>query len=134
MLGITSGALKNKGQSPEGFLASFGMSAPSNTSDKNAVVEKDKLANTKKVVTETGTATTKTEEKKETFDFSEKKEEELTANSQAVLANGMREGSSNDRYDMKGNDISKDNGSSIFDIITIRYLKSGYPKLLDEVK
>lgn len=135
ILGITSDALKNKGQSPEGFLASIGMSGPSSASDKNSVAEKDKISTSKKLVTETGSATTtKTEEKKESFDFSEKKEEEQALNSQAVLANGMREGSSNDRYDMKGSDISKDNGSSIFDIITIRYMKSGYPKLLDEVK
>jgi hypothetical protein len=36
-------------------------------------------------------------------------------------------------YDIKGNDIH-DDGASIFEIISTRYLKSGYPKLLEEVK
>jgi hypothetical protein len=49
-----------------------------------------------------------------------------------VLANGMKEGSANDKYDIKGNDIHKDSGVSIFDIVSKRYLKSGYSKLLEE--
>jgi hypothetical protein len=37
-----------------------------------------------------------------------------------------------DAYDLKG-DINKDSGASIFQILSERYIKSGYPKLLEEV-
>lgn len=71
----------------------------------------------------------KEEEKKETFNFNEIKE---TKEEGALLANGMREGKHSDKYDFKGNEIHKDSTNSIFQIITIRYMKSGYSKLFEE--
>ncbi|MBY0413192.1 MAG: hypothetical protein K2Q18_03460, partial [Bdellovibrionales bacterium] len=34
-------------------------------------------------------------------------------------------------YEMNVNDIGKEDGPSIFEVISNRYLKSGYPKLLE---
>jgi hypothetical protein len=38
-----------------------------------------------------------------------------------------------EKYDIGTNDINTDSGESIFQVISNRYIKSGYPKLLDEI-
>ncbi len=51
-----------------------------------------------------------------------------------VAGMGLDSGSgSGTQYDIPDNDISGDNGLSIFEVISLRYLKSGYPKLLEEI-
>jgi hypothetical protein len=58
-----------------------------------------------------------------TFNF---KEEAKPAEAVAAPAASI------DAYDLKG-DINKDSGASIFQILSERYIKSGYPKLLEEI-
>jgi hypothetical protein len=41
-------------------------------------------------------------------------------------------GSGKPEYDMKTNEISGEYGPSLFEVISRRYIKSGYPKLLEE--
>ena len=38
-----------------------------------------------------------------------------------------------EKYDIGSNDINTNSGESIFQVISDRYIKSGYPKLLDEI-
>ena len=39
-----------------------------------------------------------------------------------------------DEFQLNNNDINKDSGASIFQIISERYIKSGNPALLEEIK
>jgi hypothetical protein len=42
-------------------------------------------------------------------------------------------GGKEEKYDIGANDISTNTGDSIFKLISDRYIKSGYPRLLDEI-
>lgn len=49
-----------------------------------------------------------------------------------IAGSGAGSSSNSPEYDIPENQISGENGPSIFEVISSRYIKSGYPKLLDE--
>ena len=132
LLKATSNGLGSSGKSASAMLASMGISAP--VSGANAKAALGESLAIKKSKNTSGTAqVSASPAKNETMDLNFK-EDKAAQDQSAMLANGMREGTANDQYDIKQNDISKDSGVSIFEIISTRYLKSGYPKLLEEIK
>lgn len=120
-------SLKDKGLSGSSLMASIsGSKLPE---APPAIDPKDgKLVAPKLIPASSGeTAAAKTN------DFNLKLDDSSANNQQELLANGLREGNSNDRYDMKGTEIAKDK-TSIFEIISKRYYKSAMPVLLEEEK
>lgn len=61
---------------------------------------------------------------------------EVKDDSEAIMKDAMRVPASNleDKYDLSKNGVHTDTSTSIFDVITSRYIKSGYPRLLEEEK
>jgi len=125
MNGAVKGALQKGNMSPAGFFAAVNATPFSNT------VKEDPKGDLKKVgVANTSAAPIKKLAAPAHDDFDLK--DALESNDSGVLADGSKEGSANDLYDMKGTEINPDNGISIFELISNRYQKSGYPKLLEE--
>lgn len=56
----------------------------------------------------------------------------LDENNSGILADGQKEGNSSDKYDIKVDDVNHDKSTSIFEVISTRYQKSAFPKLLEE--
>jgi hypothetical protein len=114
--------LQSKGISASGMMASIG-SSPISATD---VLKEEKSIATKNTNT-SGTTTTSSTATGVKGDFKIDFKEQTTASNgaEAVAKSSMPE------YDIKGNDISGENGPSIFDLISNRYLKSGYSKLLE---
>jgi len=120
--------LRNRGTTATGMMASLGV-APINSADTKPETEEKKSANNQSEVSAANVAE-QSEEKKDgeaaglNLDFSEAPAEGV------VAANGVA--AQTPEYDVTTNEIGKENGPSIFEVISSRYLKSGYPKLLDE--
>jgi hypothetical protein len=118
----TEKALQGKGTSSGAMLAS--LSVPSVSGSLGAI---KKTSNTKLANGATpGIAQPKTVAKEKEFQF-EFKEEPL--NSVAGNLNGKTE----EKFDIGENDINTNSGESIFQMISNRYIKSAYPKLLEEI-
>ncbi len=121
--------LRNKGTTATGMMANLG-AMPISGSDK-ALSEPtgDSTKPTVSAVSGEGRAAESEEKKEEegaglNLDFSEAPVEGSVGGNSA--------GAAAPEYDVKTNEIGKENGPSIFEVISSRYLKSGYPKLLDE--
>jgi hypothetical protein len=123
---VVTDSLKNRGTTPAGFLGSMGMSVPASSEIEKSADGIIKKSSGVEMTPATGSAANK-----DLLDLGLKDEGSGDA---GLLANGAKEGSAGDEYDIKGNDINSEKGPSIFDIISSRYLKSGYPKLLEEIK
>lgn len=120
-------SLMKKGISAGSVLASTG-AEPVNSADlgKALPLEEGKGdAPVAGVVGSSGVAPDpKTDEEKMDFAFEE---------APAVADAGAGEAAAdNAQYEITGDEIHKDNGPSIFEVISSRYLKSGYSKLLEE--
>lgn len=119
-------ALQKNGMTATGFMGSVGATPIDSSLAKNAAEEgaggksealaQDLLAG--------GPAPEKDESLK--LDF----KEDSPALGLADSSGGSS--SSGDQYDVKTDEIAGDNGPSIFELISRRYIKSGYPKLLEE--
>lgn len=126
MLSAVKNSLNKKGTTAGGFLNSIGMSVPSNSEVKpetgldGLAIPKENVAGGAGVMPEN----------KETMNFGF---DEAPGAGDAGGATAKNDEFGGAAYDIKGNDIH-DDGASIFEIISTRYLKSGYPKLLEEVK
>jgi hypothetical protein len=121
----TADILKSKNMSPGTFLAGTGLSP---ISDAGAAVAKMPTEN-KKAMPSGATALPSSAGAKEKgldFDF-----KETPAAQAAAVASG--DSVHNEKFDIGTNDISTNSSESIFQLISNRYLKSGYPKLLDEI-
>lgn len=126
MLSAVRKSLNKSGTSAGGFLNSIGMSVPAN-SDLKPETGLDGLAIPKENVAGGAGALP---ENKETMNFGF---DEAPGAGEVGGATAKNDEFGGAAYDIKGNDIH-DDGASIFEIISTRYLKSGYPKLLEEVK
>lgn len=118
--------LRSKGMTATGMMASLGT-----TPINSALAPKEEPMDSKP--TEAAIASTAIDlpvgdEKAAglALDFSEAPSAEM-----AGAGMGTASGSSPE-YDIKTNEIAGDNGPSLFELISNRYIKSGYPKLLEE--
>jgi hypothetical protein len=117
--------LRKNGQTATGLMASLGMSPITEPVNNPA----DDLKKMESSVASVGSAAAGSEEKKSgeekslDLDFSE---QPLDSSSVVGTAPASTE------YEIETNDISKEDGPSLFDLISSRYIKSGYPKLLEE--
>lgn len=132
MRNAVSRALKKNGQTPSSFLASAGISAPVSGDDaaKKALADKKLQEDLKKNLAKKAGATKLGTGKGSggfTLDLEEDdKEKEIAMNAKKVAE-------LNENREVK-EDIIKDKGVSLFKVISVRYLKSGYPRLLEEIE
>lgn len=112
-------ALRSRGVSPGNFLASIGR-APIDSSVN--LPKKYQFPTKAAVAPAVGSSSTKGKE----LDLEFAEEPEMVAMSDDV-------GDKPEKFDIGSNDIVTNDGASIFEIISNRYIKSGYPKLLDEI-
>lgn len=121
--------LKEKGQDPQKFLASIsGFSPESNLNKSNPTsTQESQKDEAKKASTANSIAPGKKKEA-EKFNFVFKDDQPQLGLTQ--------EASDNEAEDFEFNtpQITKDRDKSIFQIISNRYIRSGYPKLLEEIK
>lgn len=123
----TQDALNKSGTTPSGFLSSSGMSAGSTSAkpaDAKATVAKTSFAKAHGAKAAAGIAPAAS--KSGSFNFND------TASQPAVeAAPEVANADANAKYEFGANDINSDSSASIFNLISERYFKSGYPKLLD---
>jgi hypothetical protein len=124
--GATSKALNSKGMSASGFLASTGISPLSSSKavDKPVTTAMKKI-NGQGSGSASGSAVSPKKDKDFELDF---KEAGGGDSGVAGAAAPVKEA----QYDIGQNDINTNSGESIFQMISNRYFKSGYPKLLEE--
>ncbi len=123
----TANALKSKGIAPGAFLSSVGLSSLPLSDYKTAslapaAVKKSAYSNSGGVV---NTAPINPKDKAFDLDFKE------SAGSNGALAGGAAGDGKDVKYDIGENDINTNINQSIFQMISDRYIKSGYPKLLE---
>lgn len=118
--------LRSKGMTATGMMASLGT-----TPINSALAPKEEPMDSKP--TEAAIASTAIDlpagdEKAAglALDFSEAPSAEMAGAGMGTAAGSSPE------YDIKTNEIAGDNGPSLFELISNRYIKSGYPKLLEE--
>lgn len=120
--------LNNKGMTPEGFLASAGVAAPIEVQKEKAqevaAVNTEALKNAGLVDSKANANSGMSDFKFTDLDSEESNGMEATDDAVAAL-NESRESQ---------DDIIKNKDVSIFKVISTRYLKSGYPRLLEEIK
>ena len=121
--------LRQEGTTASALMANIGM-APINSKNAEKSDEVVKSNMTNPVV---GSMSPASDVTKKSDEEDKKEEMSLDFSEQAPEARSVAEASSmNKEYDVVTNEISKENGPSLFDLISSRYLKSGYPKLLEE--
>ncbi|MDO9183949.1 MAG: hypothetical protein Q7U04_16150 [Bacteriovorax sp.] len=111
----TAKGLKSSSMSPAGFLASSGVAPIGGVQALTSAIMKSSY------VPAAGSSTGR-KDKGFNLDFKE-------AASPEVATAAEKEG----KFDIGTNDITTDSGESLFQLISNRYLKSGYPKLLEEI-
>lgn len=121
----TEDAIKAKGFSGSSLLASTNISPVNGTNKAHDLSLAAKKSGVASIAGGSG-GQGKEKEKALQFDF---QEESLAA--VAAAANGIA--TSEERYDTEENEISKNKNESIFQIISNRYFRSAFPKLLEEV-
>lgn len=122
-------SLEKKGMTATGFMASIG-ATPIDTSIKSAIDTKD-LAKGKPAVANAIDLQSGADGNKDSdslkLDFKEESAE--TGLSLGEVSATSKEAPN---YDMNSTEINGENGPSLFELISGRYFKSGYPKLLEE--
>jgi phosphoribosylcarboxyaminoimidazole (NCAIR) mutase len=115
--------LQQKGLTASGFMGSVGGTAIDSTITNNKLIDKESIyvkGGNAPLAIDLG-AVNKGEDLKLSF-----KEQNLN-----ILPGGGGTASSAPEYEINANEIAKENGPSIFEVISSRYIKSGYPKLLE---
>ncbi|MGZ3808259.1 MAG: hypothetical protein ACXVCE_09240 [Bacteriovorax sp.] len=125
MKGQTDKALKSKGMSADSFLANTGIS-PSATTATVAAIPSNK-PNTSGF---TGAAFAPTSTMR---DDGKDLNGELKKNVDPLDAKGAEAETKDEKFDIGANDIDTNSSDSIFQLISNRYLKSGYPKLFNKI-
>lgn len=115
----TGKALQSSGMSSGTFLASMGV-GPVNSPPVAKI--------SKPVFISPATVIAPVKEKKPEFTLDLKE----NTNSADVVG-GSNRSAPKEKFDIGANDINTNSGDSIFQMISNRYFKSGYPKLLDEI-
>lgn len=128
-----SKALRGKGMDGGGFLASAGMSGMAEAHAKAAAATS--TAAVKKSLSSgfgsgaPAAPASGNKDKEFSLDF---KEEEGVADAGFAAAGDGSGAAKEEVYDIGQNDINTNSNESIFQMISNRYIKSGYPKLLEE--
>lgn len=124
MIAATASALKKNGMSGGTLLASMGINPLKNAEDAMA-----KLKGLKGITAaKTPAVAAPAPEKKSEFNL--KLEEESTV---ALSGSEASHAKKEELYEMNLKDIAGEKGESIFKIISNRYMRSGYPILLEEI-
>lgn len=124
-------ALEKKGMTATGFMASIG-STPIDTSLRSTTPDATKdLAKGKPLVGEgiDLQAGAGADNDAETLKLDFKEESAETGLSMGEVNSASKAAPD---YDMKSTEINGENGPTLFELISGRYIKSGYPKLLEE--
>lgn len=124
----TAKVLKAKGVSAGDFMASIGASPISGASKAATAGVEHSAKKTAYVPGAAGVAPGAVDKKDKAFDLDFKE----SAESNGALAGGAAGDGKEEKYDIGQNDINTNIDQSIFQMISDRYLKSGYPKLLEE--
>lgn len=121
-------ALRQKGMTATGLMSSIG-GTTINPSDKSVtdLSSYKGLTPTAAVVDISAPPGEDKEKDSLKLDFNE-----TSDNIAAVDMSGGTSGSNTPEYQMDSNEINGKNGPSLFEVISSRYIKSGYPKLLEE--
>lgn len=120
----TAAALKGSNMSAGSFLASIGLSPVSDAKAAIAAVPAPKKPSSSAA----GSIGAPSQEKGLGLDFNEAPAGE-TGNL-AAAAGGTQ---GDEKFDIGSNDINTNSSESIFQVISNRYIKSGYPRLLEEI-
>lgn len=113
------------GTSPGSFLSSVGGSPLSGSSDLGKVTATESAKKTTGFSSGVAGAPSGSKDKDLTLDFKEA--------GAATEAKAGGAGADQTKYDIGANDITTNQGASIFEVISNRYIKSAYPKLLEEI-
>lgn len=116
----TEKALRDGGSSAAGFLSSYG-GMPSSAGDESSM--KEEVATKKSSAPIGGEIAPAAKNKGLDLDF-----KEVTTDPVAAEEKGAEE-----KFDIGTNDINTNAGESIFQVISNRYIRSGYPRLFDEL-
>lgn len=127
MNAATSRGLASKGSSAGSFLSSVGSTPISNAEAAVAAVPYSGKASLGSGGLGSGGSGSFSAPGKKDFELDFK-----DAAGDPALAAGAEAGKE-EKFDIGTNDINTDSGESIFELISNRYIKSGYPKLLDEI-
>lgn len=122
----TAKALGNSGMSAGAFLASTGLS-PFPTASASVADSTAKKPATTALANVAAPTAGSGKEKDKGFEL------ELKDNGVNAIGVAGAGGGKEEKYDIGANDISTNTGDSIFKLISDRYIKSGYPRLLDEI-
>lgn len=121
--------LDKKGMSAAGMMASIGGTPIDSSANKNAGDDVKKLGAFEGNVVSTA-PTGEAEKEKEDSGLKLEFKDNSAVGDATIL--GAPQVSGADQYDVKTDEINGQNGPSLFELITRRYIKSGYPKLLEE--
>lgn len=120
--------LRSRGMTATGMMASIGAS-PIDSSAKPEEAPAAKPTGAVESINVAGNGEGEAAPKEDAsglnLDFSE-------APAEGFAAGGSGANSAQPEYDVTTNEIGKENGPSLFEVISSRYLKSGYSKLLEE--
>jgi hypothetical protein len=124
-----AGALRSGGMSPAGFLSNVGSSSIGGGAGTGAGdADSEKGSGKKAVAAVPGTFSgSGSSPRGKDFDLDFKETED---SADAKLEDATPEAG---KFDIGTNDINTDSGESLFELISNRYIKSGYPKLLEEI-
>jgi len=125
----TKKALMKNGMTASGMMASIGGS-PISTSDLKEKL-KPEIAKDSKPNSNLVDISSNTDDKEKdtlNLDFKEAPSEDVAA----LDMSGGTTSSSQPEYQIDSNEINGENGPTIFELLSNRYIKSGYPKLLEE--
>ncbi len=116
--------LRNNGMTAAGMMAGLGTTSinTNDTDEANKKLAKNPFKDLTGITSSVVAPSGEKEEKDLDLNFKEAPTE-FVAGAAAI---------SKPEYDVTTDEINKDNGPSIFEVISNRYLKSGYPKLLEE--
>ncbi|MBC7712451.1 MAG: hypothetical protein H7177_03885, partial [Rhizobacter sp.] len=129
MNGAVKKALQSKGMTATGMMASMGTSGISGAGKVDAVPELSKKPAATAGVVDIGTQSGAGTEKDKSLNLDFK--DASGANLAAVDMSGGTQTKAPE-YEIDSNEINGKNGPSLFEVISGRYIKSGYPKLLEE--
>lgn len=124
--GQAAKVLNSRGMSAGDFLASVGGTPLSNSHSAVAATPASKKFTPTAGINAGSAMAPSSSAKDKAFDLDFKE-----APAGALAAGGAPQ--KEEKFDIGSNDINTNSGESIFQLISNRYIKSGYPKLLDEI-
>jgi hypothetical protein len=121
----TRRALSSSNMTPNGFLSSMGMTPPPSSDGAGNSVDSNKKYLSGSPVSAIGGGQFNGAAKDKSLDLDFKE--------MAAVPEAVKEGAAakEEKFDLGLNDVNTNSGENIFQVISNRYFKSGYPKLLE---